>query len=472
MEIVKHYPIAVYMTRRISFTLSLTCFVLTGVLTAQVTVTGNGSTGNNGFTVVGGTAIGGMANDDTMWSDSTDGRWKVNNHNNSQNQDLAVWPCRASVGGMVYGDALNTFNVSPEKCLSIGATGQILTANGTAPSWSYTVTLGASGNTGSLSFVGSTSGTAIITPQAAAGTPTITLGTSSGTPAVTASSPLSISTSTGNITCSTCVTSVSGTANQITATSGTTPTLAIANPFTFPGKATLAASTTTNESLNIPSGTPPTTPVSGAVFFDSKELYFNDGVANQPLPRIVRLAANSSASTSTTLANLTGISFTLAASTTYTVSCDLFYQVSATTGGLALSFSGPTSPTYVIYGGYEAKGPTNSTNNSVYSGTTFVGGLIFNVLATTATTNLSVHISGTIENGTNSGTLQLQYANAASGSYGSLNGLTATQQYDYFQGTGTNVGVGLGAVCGGNPQSGANGNCQYSTKISAAHGYH
>lgn len=62
-------------------------------------------------------------------------------------------------------------------------------------------------SSGVITLGGSSSGTATITVQAAAGTPTITLGTSSGTPAVTASSPLAINTTTGNITCASCLTS-------------------------------------------------------------------------------------------------------------------------------------------------------------------------------------------------------------------------------------------------------------------------
>lgn len=64
-----------------------------------------------------------------------------------------------------------------------------------------------SASSGAIGLGGSSSGLATITVQAAAGTPTITLGTSSGTPAVTASSPLAINTTTGNITCSSCLTS-------------------------------------------------------------------------------------------------------------------------------------------------------------------------------------------------------------------------------------------------------------------------
>lgn len=60
---------------------------------------------------------------------------------------------------------------------------------------------------GTIRMNGNTSGSLLITPQAAAGTPTWTAGTSSGTPAVTASPPLTITTATGNVTCATCATS-------------------------------------------------------------------------------------------------------------------------------------------------------------------------------------------------------------------------------------------------------------------------
>lgn len=67
------------------------------------------------------------------------------------------------------------------------------------------VNIGVSGTTqGNLFIAGATSGGATITTPAAAGTPTLTIGSASGTPAVTASSPLVITTATGNITCTTC----------------------------------------------------------------------------------------------------------------------------------------------------------------------------------------------------------------------------------------------------------------------------
>lgn len=71
---------------------------------------------------------------------------------------------------------------------------------------------------GTFTLNGATSGSGIIKTQSVAGTPTLTLGTNSGTPAVTATSPLVITTATGNITCPTCATSSGG-----GATTGTAP---------------------------------------------------------------------------------------------------------------------------------------------------------------------------------------------------------------------------------------------------------
>lgn len=138
-----------------------------------------------------------------------DGRLKVTNHGVSTTWDLALWPCRATSGGIVVADTTQTQNVYQETCPS------------TLKFVSPLLTVGASGSTGQISLVGTTSGNVTLTPQAVAGSPTITFGTSSGTPAVTSSAPLSISSTTGNITCSTCMTtSTSVTASQMPALTG------------------------------------------------------------------------------------------------------------------------------------------------------------------------------------------------------------------------------------------------------------
>lgn len=86
----------------------------------------------------------------------------------------ATWPSTASAGTILAAGTANT----------VGATA--------------TPTLGVAGSVlGTLGLAGNTSGTATITPQAAAGSPTLTLPNASGTFAVSASSPLSLSATTG-----------------------------------------------------------------------------------------------------------------------------------------------------------------------------------------------------------------------------------------------------------------------------------
>lgn len=135
--------------------------------------------------------------------------------------------------------------------------------------------IGISGSVlGIITQAGSSTGTVTIQPQATAGTPTVTWGTASGTPAVTASSPLAITATTGNITCTTCALTT-GTLAQFAATTsaqlagvisdetgsgvlvfGTTPTFttSIIDPIVIGG--TAAGSSLTLQSTNngAPSG--------------------------------------------------------------------------------------------------------------------------------------------------------------------------------------------------------------------------
>lgn len=73
--------------------------------------------------------------------------------------------------------------------------------------------------TGQLGLAGSGGGTAVIQPQSTAGTPTLLLPNTSGTLAASASSPLVLNTTTGALTCPTCV---SGSGGALV--NGTTPT--------------------------------------------------------------------------------------------------------------------------------------------------------------------------------------------------------------------------------------------------------
>lgn len=92
--------------------------------------------------------------------------------------------------------------------------------NGADPLWTRNPVLGIIGAGGSIGFLGATSGTATIAPQAVAGTPTLTLPNTSGTFAVSAASPLALNATTGALTCSTCA--ATNAANTFTAAQAVT----------------------------------------------------------------------------------------------------------------------------------------------------------------------------------------------------------------------------------------------------------
>lgn len=114
----------------------------------------------------------------------------------------------SSGGGAITGTA--PVAVSAAGVVSItGLSGGVLA--GSPAAFTRTPVLGLNGTAaGTLGFAGATSGTVTVTPQAAAGTPTLSLPNTSGTFAVSATAPLAVSATTGNITCTTCVTSSGG----------------------------------------------------------------------------------------------------------------------------------------------------------------------------------------------------------------------------------------------------------------------
>lgn len=110
---------------------------------------------------------------------------------------------------------------------------------------------------------------------------------------------------------------------------------------------------------------------------------------------------------STTFTNVTGLTWYVAASTSYTFACRLSY----TTGGgandnvLDLSVTGPTTPTAVRYTVTDARSATNvdTWSASAYdtNGTPTGSG---------GATALPAFIRGTIENGTTAGTFAIRMA--------------------------------------------------------------
>lgn len=122
------------------------------------------------------------------------------------------------------------------------ATGTAVSGNPNVTVSTAAMRLGVAGSAaGTLLLSGSTSGTVTLAAQATAGTPTVTWGTSSGTPAVTVSSPLALSTTTGNLTITGSTgTVLAGSAPAFTAT----PILGVAGSVL--GTLTLAGSTSGN----------------------------------------------------------------------------------------------------------------------------------------------------------------------------------------------------------------------------------
>lgn len=97
----------------------------------------------------------------------------------------ATWPGTAAAGTMLNAGSLNVWSATATPTL--GVAGSLL---------------------GSLRLAGNSSGSALITPQAAAGSPTLTLPNASGTFAVSATAPLSLSAITGAL-------SITGAAGQV-----------------------------------------------------------------------------------------------------------------------------------------------------------------------------------------------------------------------------------------------------------------
>jgi hypothetical protein len=161
---------------------------------------------------------------------------------------------------------------------------RIVAQDGTTPKWDFQfcnnntpctptstgfsiTSTGAVTATSSLVVAGSTSGTASIAAQAAAGTPTLTLPNASGTFAVSASSPLVLSATTGALTCPTCGTG-SGTVTQVDTGTGltggpvtSTGTIALANTTVTPGTYT-AANVTVDQQGRITAASSNTIPTS------------------------------------------------------------------------------------------------------------------------------------------------------------------------------------------------------------------
>jgi hypothetical protein len=183
-----------------------------------------------------------------------------------------------------------------------------------------------------------------------------------------------------------------------------------ANTYTT-GKQTFAASAAGAASINLPSGTAPTTPAAGDHWYDGDRMYVQDAETNSgvvsSVPRRYEVTSDVSATSTTAV---TFATFAVQSSKTYSVHCDLYMSSSNTSNTPALKATCPASPTYSLFG---AQIPRSAT--SVGVGTAACGSNISPGATTTATTVFPGWLTGTIQNGSTAGSLSLQVA--SSGSY-------------------------------------------------------
>lgn len=118
--------------------------------------------------------------------------------------------------------------------------------------------------------------------------------------------------------------------------------------------------------------------------------------------QIARKASDQS-STTTTFADVTGLTFPVSASTSYSIDCRLSYTSAATTTALQLALNGPASPTAMRYTVEMSTTATARHNSSQSAYDTVV-----NPATGGGATALPARLQGTLEVGSTGGTLALR----------------------------------------------------------------
>jgi hypothetical protein len=126
--------------------------------------------------------------------------------------------------------------------------------------------------------------------------------------------------------------------------------------------------------------------------------------------QIVRTTGDITNST-TTFADVTGLTFTVAPNTDYIFEAWLIFQSNTTTTGIKFGVNGPTSPTAVVIQTHipiSLVSVTQGGARAYDSGTASAS-------VDTINSNLLAHVTGIIRNGANSGTLAIRFAAETTG---------------------------------------------------------
>lgn len=182
---------------------------------------------------------------------------------------------------------------------------------------------------------------------------------------------------------------IAGTSNQIAVNAASsTITLSLPTNVTLPGKTTLTASTTSAASLNIPSGSAPTSPTSGDLWNASGVLYYYNGSAT----RTVAVTADKlSAFASTSSSELAGVISDETGSGALVFGTSPTITTSLVTGSTTFALVNTTATTVNFAGAATtlsigaATGTTTVNNSLVVKGDLTVDGSVVTVNSTTLT---------------------------------------------------------------------------------------
>lgn len=127
-------------------------------------------------------------------------------------------------------------------------------------------------------------------------------------------------------------------------------------------------------------------------------------------PQIVRKSADQG-STSTSFADVTGMTFSLSASTSYSIVCEGSYTTAVSTTAIQLSLNGPAGATAIRY-----TVQVGTTATAIHNSSQSAYDTVVNPATGGGATALPWKIAGTIENGGTAGTLALRLRTEVSAS--------------------------------------------------------
>ena len=130
--------------------------------------------------------------------------------------------------------------------------------------------------------------------------------------------------------------------------------------------------------------------------------------------KVVRVATDVSNST-VTFADITGLSFAIAASADYIFEAWLIFQTAATGTGIKVSCNGPASPVAVVMHTVIPIGITLYASDSCLASRAYDTGTP-SVSIDTANANMLCKVNGIVRNGTTAGTFVLRFASEVAAS--------------------------------------------------------